>query len=479
MISTISKQTNQEERIEKEMDHEWVVAVSKLKNNDELVDLISIEPKDARYQDLAYASLIPMICILMSAGFTLIPQHNILEEPEYWYEIAVPLTMSWMFGLIVLTLLRFKIFFKEIPSLTSAKTITKIILENILLMELMILLTHLVWTDHLGYTYPIPWLCLIILIPFGMTFNGIIWYAFPIQYRKDQQYRKKIIGFIGYTGHFANACGERLLLIWLFSVTPLNLQPIWAVLLPAWREFDDWILRKLQDNVTDGKNRDGTLFTSIEHKCNYAVFLSVVLGLYSTSTSSYWVLAIDNLLKFYQCYKIINENIRIKSEIASRGTQEQNDVVQDQIENNEAIQDLVLDEFVEILMPIVYFGLVLMGYYGPNSEILGNIGAERWTWKKIGNMKTFASALFRMFFIDLIALALNTVLLWKYCSVNAIKVLCHLIRKYWPLITVTLGGGIVKVCSDFMIFINVLENQNLKILNNTTTIKTRNFFFST
>ena len=186
------------------------------------------------------------------------------------------------------------------------------------------------------------------------------------------------------------------------------------------------------------------MFTSIEHKCNYAVFLSVAIGLYATTFASYVILVIDNAIKFWECFKMVKENKRIQME-ARKNCRIGNDLTKRKLENHEAIQDLILDEFVEVLMPVVYLGLVIIGYYGPNSEILGNIGAEKWTWQRIFDMKKFCMAVLRMFIIDLIALLINSVILWKFCSVNAIKGLCYLIRNYWSLITVTMGGAIVKV----------------------------------
>ena len=445
MISVISKPSSWDESNASERDQKWAVTITKLENNDKFLEVIGMdEYKDSRYLDLAFAFLIPLICIFMAAGFILIPQHNILEEPEYWYEISVPLTWSWMIALWALTILRLKIFFIEIPSLTSVKACAKIFLQIFLQLQSLIVVTHLVWTNCLGYIYPIPWLCLIILVPFTFTFCATMWFAFPSRLRNDEQYRERIKGFLAYGIHFANACGERLLMIWLFSITSFQLQPIWAFVLPAWRELDHWILQKLENKATDGKNRDATMFTSIEHKCNYAVFLSVALGLYATTFASYAILVIDNAIKFYDCFKMVKENKRIKME-ARKNCRIGNDLSKRKLENHEAIQDLILDEFVEILMPVVYLGLVIIGYYGPNSDVLGNIGAEKWTWQKIFDVEKFSMAVLRMFVIDLLALLINSLILWKFCSVHAIKGLCYLIRNYWSLITVTMGGAIVKV----------------------------------
>ena len=111
----------------------------------------------------------------------------------------------------------------------------------------------------------------------------------------------------------------------------------------------------------------------------------------------------------------------------------------------EDTQDLILEELVEVMMPFVYVSMILFAYYGPNSAILGNVGCEKWKWTKITDMTRFLTALFRMFAIDLLALSLNMLILWKFSSVNVMKQLCIDVKKYWPFISVAMGGAVMKV----------------------------------
>ena len=103
-------------------------------------------------------------------------------------------------------------------------------------------------------------------------------------------------------------------------------------------------------------------------------------------------------------------------------------------------------------MPIVYVSMVLVGYYGPNAAILGNVGCEKWTWKKIPDLVKFLTALFRMFIIDVLAFIATGIVLWKFLSVNIFKQLCHDVKKYWSFISVVAGGAIAKVLLCFIFF---------------------------
>ena len=62
-----------------------------------------------------------------------------------------------------------------------------------------------------------------------------------------------------------------------------------------------------------------------------------------------------------------------------------------QQEKDVAIQNLVLGELIDVLMPIVYVCLLMMAYYGPNAAILGTVGCEKWMWKKINHHLYFLS----------------------------------------------------------------------------------------
>ena len=116
-----------------------------------------------------------------------------------------------------------------------------------------------------------------------------------------------------------------------------------------------------------------------------------------------------------------------------------------QKEKEQKLQDLTLDEFVEIIMPITYVAMVLVAFYGPNHAILGNVGCNKWKWKAIPDLTKFLIALFRMFIIDLLALPVTCFILWKTVSVNFIKQLCRDVTIYWPYITVVAGGAVTKV----------------------------------
>ena len=121
--------------------------------------------------------------------------------------------------------------------------------------------------------------------------------------------------------------------------------------------------------------------------------------------------------------------------------------------------DLILDEFLEMVMTIVYAGILLIAFNGPNSGILGNVGCEKWIWRKVADMTGLLIALFRMFIMDLIAFFINGLFLWKFCSINPVKELCRILKQYWPFISVTLGGAVTKVSLFYFLLLKTSANS--------------------
>ena len=65
---------------------------------------------------------------------------------------------------------------------------------------------------------------------------------------------------------------------------------------------------------------------------------------------------------------------------------------------------------------ITYMTLIVMAYYGPNAEILGNIKLNIWQFNRP---------------IADISLIINGILLWQFCKINILKILKKLQQKYW------------------------------------------------
>jgi hypothetical protein len=426
------------------LDLKWMQARKKedLDVRDESIvvsdDLMGPSEQGWNHWTIFYSLLIVMAVSFSSCGVTLVPQHNSIEEPEYWYETIITQCLTYNAYVIVITAMRLKIFFKDDARLGTPIPIITMYLVTLIAFNGVSYLLHLFWTVYLGFNHPIPWLGVLSLTLYFPTYYICLWFQFSPELKSNAQGRRKIFFFCLYSQNFFFACMIRITVMTLFAHTPPDMQPIWAIVMPIIRELDGWMLNYWMLKTTDGENRDAKLVTETEHNCNYMALMAIVLGLWATDTASYCILGVEFLINFCKTIVVLRMNRKISSDPS---VQETLDPLQ-----QEAAKDLVFIELVEIMMPFVYTFTVLMAYYGPNGTILGNVRNNCWDYKAIEDLTGLLGAVFRMFSLDVLAFAITVVLLWKYSSVNGIKVVLKEIRYYGTFICVTLSGGVLKVC---------------------------------
>ena len=134
------------------------------------------------------------------------------------------------------------------------------------------------------------------------------------------------------------ACVERIIMLHLFARTPIEMQPIWAIVFPLVREFDYCVFKHLMLKVTDGKNRHAKLGTLTEHNCNYSAFLVIVIDFLATDTAQYSILLVEFSINIYNCVSTVRMKRRINSNDSEREVAE--------LLLHEEIQDSVMIELV-------------------------------------------------------------------------------------------------------------------------------------
>ena len=102
----------------------------------------------------------------------------------------------------------------------------------------------------------------------------------------------------------------------------------------------------------------------------------------------------------------------------------------------EDIEQLVLTERIETLVPLSYIAIMVMAYYGPNANILGSVKLAIWHHQStIQDINQFISNVGLLFGVDLMSFIINGIILWVFCKVNVMKVLQKLQKQYWFIYT--------------------------------------------
>ena len=95
------------------------------------------------------------------------------------------------------------------------------------------------------------------------------------------------------------------------------------------------------------------------------------------------------------------------------------------------VEALVMSERIETVVPAIYMLCVLMGWFGPNGTILGNIKLTIWHYTAIENFDSFLQTISIFLFVDFMSFVTNGILLWSTVKINIFKTLQMLQRDFW------------------------------------------------
>ena len=83
---------------------------------------------------------------------------------------------------------------------------------------------------------------------------------------------------------------------------------------------------------------------------------------------------------------------------------------------------------------LTYMVLILMAYFGPNADLLGNIKLAIWHFKNpIDDIGTYIYNVGLLFVVDILSLVISCPLIWICCKINMLKMVRELQRDYWLL----------------------------------------------
>ena len=174
-----------------------------------------------------------------------------------------------------------------------------------------------------------------------------------------------------------------------------------------------------------------------------ALYVAIRLGQTTTNTTSILILVVDFALNLYSCRDVINLNKTILPTIP---------FVTEQLvkKRDSVLTKLILTEIIEILVPFSYLMTVLLAYYGPNAEILGNIRNGCWQFNPIDDIGELVLSVTIMFLIDSCSAIIVGYLLLNVCSINFVEETFKVIREKWDAIAV--------IIANFLTYVSMIEH---------------------
>ena len=408
--------------------------------NDEVVQNKDMnESKKAHLLNGLYNILILAVCVLFSSPILLLPQHNSIIHPDYWYEIIIVGCLSFGLTQTFDTMMACKFYFK-VDSMMSLRVHIYLYLIGAVSWIFAWSMTYLVWTVLCGYNHPLPLSLAVGYIWFLVQYIAL-YVLFTREISIRDEFRKKIRAFnfsrvymIFYSCQFD---GVTL----LFNILPSKIQWILALLLPLLREINIHILCKILlkwPRVEDEKGNGKVLILIASHSM-HLLYVAIKMSHATTQITSCLILIIDFILNLYSSKDII----RLHNVIGQEN--EENLVHRATIQQH--LVRLILVETLEALVPLAYVITTLIAYYGPNANILGNIGNSQWQYEAIPDIRRHIENLTLMFVIDILGAIIVGLLLWKTCSIDVMRKASEVIQDYWAIIAVIVANFLNYVSS--------------------------------
>ena len=406
-----------------------------MKHGQELLIPTSAKFSEACIWNFLYLFIIIVSSTLLSMPITLIPLHNSIEFPEFWWEIIIPFSLGSGVFVAVNLVLECQMIF-NFECFKSLKVVLRLYLFNLLALIITVCMCYTIWTASLGYNHPIPYLGVILFIVTNITICISIWFQFPYQLRSQKDVRNRIVAYFLFRLWLRFYGIQTLAFKKIILMIPLDMQWTVAIILPILRELNLGVTIKLLKKATDLDSTvplipklTATVIINLGHAC----FLATIISSLVTDFTSYSILAVDFIINLFLTYKIIKMHRKVSPTDAREKEKRM-------VEKTENILQLFAIETAELLAPIVYSITFAMAFYGPNSEITGNVRGNYWTFHEIVDMERFQYKLFQMGLIDFTSCIISAFALWKFSSVNLLKEGHKMMKFFFPFLSIKTGG---------------------------------------
>ena len=380
-------------------------------------------------QSSLYGVVIILVVTISSMPLTLIPQHDVLLYPKYWPEtIFAPLAIS--------AFLASNFVFDSYLILDSGNKspyvmFAKLFLWNSIPRMILQLVIYVIWIYLMNKHPPVPYVGYITHTVGMVTISVGFWLQHSKMERADKSFRKRFSWYLTMRLFRILINTSYNFVAKMFEKVPSNFQVGLAIVLPMMRYLNRLIQHKAA-NKARGENEESAKFSvSCNVACSHALQLAIVIGSSATNLTSYVICGIDILLNLFACLNIVilhkKKNNNSTQDLKTR------------------LQGLVVKETLELILPISYCIILTISYYGPNTEIMGNIKNDYWQYRKIDDISLVLFKIGLFLAADLVRVILSSLVLKTFCHINFLWEYCRLMAIYWKPIATTIAAYIIGV----------------------------------
>ena len=367
-------------------------------------------------------------CILMVSFITLIPRHNSIAEPSYWYEIILPQSIG-LLSKTTMMILSCSIL-TETNSFVSTRFFLKIYLSIFLFWALCYFICYSFWTIFLSNNHPMPLVGLICYYPTQIVSILLFMVLLPADLRSAREFKEKLKMFILYEFGWILSSFIRQPLSFIFrSLEDTDVQCLMAIVIPATKMITKFMLSKFMNKIDRSEKEKGNVLLGAHVNFVFGLFVATKLTGSRISTVI-CICGVEFLLQLKMGYEIT----RLKKKI---------DIHENEhlmAEKRRASMKLVLAELCEGLTPLAYAFSFAMSYFGPNARLIGNVGSGIWQYRAVDDVLKMFMVLIGMFIMDIISLLLIATFIWIRAKVNIFQEFYEALQKYWYILAILLSN---------------------------------------
>ena len=392
------------------------------------------QSKDAAYINGLHILLCVGVCILLCSPIIIIPQHDAIQHPQYWYELLMTFSLTWPIHWTLLTILGNRMFLK-IDHLKSPKVCLILALVPILVFIVIYCGLYLFWSFYLDYNFPLPLACFFSDLMISV-FIVNLWHQFPKNIKIDKEERKRLVFFVLFL-LWINLVINNIYnpLMMMLKKIPSKAQPVMAIVLPMIRSLDANVLQRLLIKCGSGENFVVESCTTIISNVTFNLFVTISVSTNSTLETTFCILLVGVMFNLYECYGIIKLYRKVDTDDAL--------YLRKYKDKETKIRALAISEMLEILVPLSYTLTFMIAYHGPNATILTGVKNDYWNQTPSASIGKVLAAESILFSVDFAALVVVFVLLWHYCKINILKEMCRSLQAYW-ILNATLAGMLIS-----------------------------------
>ena len=341
----------------------------------------------------------------------LLPYHDVIKFSNYWYEILVPAIFGYISGLSLLVLLQVSKLLND-DSILNLELLFMLFTIPAAAITIFHAYVYFIWSVCLGYNSPMPFIVLILLIPWLISFGCVFWYYFTHKYLGDVTSAvSKLILYCLYMFTTCTSVMSCLVIFGMYLTMNKYFQWISVILLAVSRKvFGGWMCKVICKASVPGKTLIVKGISYIQEAILYKSFIMSIFSINSDQILGYFVLAVPFFMNLYICIKVI----KLHGQVTNNDHEEENLLLR----KDELLMKLIINEITELLVPIIFIISFMFAYYGPNAAIIGNVQNDYWQYHRIEDPFSYVSGILLMTVIDFSGATISLILVWGLCKIN-------------------------------------------------------------